>query len=146
MLVLSGRVDEKIVFPTFHTAIQVLSVQAGAVRLGIEAPVEVRVLRKALPDRVSEWGPAPHPSTDTPPSSQPQLHQMVDRRLAIGGKGLEEMRKHLAAGQAADAEMILEKLDEDLDLLRGRLCREVEPASRRKTIQIGCPSAVSESN
>jgi hypothetical protein len=55
-----------------------------------------------------------------------QLTQMVDRRLSIAQIGLAEARRHLAAGQTADAEMVLEKIDEDLHLLRCRIHREIE--------------------
>ena len=41
MLVLTRRPQETIVFPAFHTTVQVVSVQPNAVRLGVEAPPEV---------------------------------------------------------------------------------------------------------
>ena len=125
MLVLSSRVREKIVFPGFRTAIQVVAVQAGVVRLGIEAPEEVRVLREALPDREAEWGPPP----DAPEEPTPLLlTQLVGRRLEIARRGLLELRQRLRAGHAEDAETILAKLDEDLHLLRRRLGCEAEQA------------------
>ena len=123
MLVLSSRVREKIVFPAFRTAIQVVAVQAGVVRLGIEAPEEVRVLREALPDREAEWGPPPEAFTEP---SHLRLNQLVDRRLEVARRGLSELRQRLRAGSAEDAETILEKLDEDLHLLRRRVRRELE--------------------
>jgi carbon storage regulator CsrA len=125
MLVLSSRVREKIVFPGFRTAIQVVSIQAGMVRLGIEAPEEVRVLREALPDREAEWGP---PEAFTEPSPL-RLNQLVDRRLEVARLGLRELRQRLRAGHAEDAETILAKLDEDLHLLRRRVWREIEQAA-----------------
>jgi carbon storage regulator CsrA len=48
MLVLSRRLNEKLLFPTLGVTIQVVSVQSGVVRLGIEAPPAVRVLREEL--------------------------------------------------------------------------------------------------
>jgi carbon storage regulator CsrA len=124
MLVLSSRVREKIVFPGFRTAIQVVAVQAGVVRLGIEAPEEVRVLREALPDREAEWGP-PEDFAEPTPLRQAQ---MVGRRLEIARRGLRELRQRLRTGHAADAEALLEKLDEDLHLLGRRVRREAEQA------------------
>lgn len=127
MLVLSGRVREKIVFPGFHTSVQVLGVASGAVRLGIDAPPEVRVLREVVPDRAAEWGPAPDdPGT---PSTLLRLNQLVDRRLAVAHRGLAELHRHLRHGQTEDAAVIADKLDEDLRLLRRRLWTEVEQAS-----------------
>ena len=43
-------------------------------------------------------------------------------------KGLNEARQHLRAGEEAEARLIIEKVDEDLHLLRRRLRREFEKA------------------
>ena len=126
MLVLSARVHEKIVFPGFQTSVQVVSVNSGAVRLGIEAPEEVRALREQLPDRVAEWGPAP--AEEDAPLTPVRLDQLIARRLEIAGRGLSELRNHLSSGRSEDAALVLDKLDEDLHLLRRRVRRETEQA------------------
>jgi carbon storage regulator CsrA len=51
MLVLSRRLNEKVVLPGLGVTVQVVSVKPGVVRLGIEAPPEVRVLRQELLQR-----------------------------------------------------------------------------------------------
>jgi len=51
MLVLSRRSDERIVFPTLGVTLQVLRIKGNIVRIGIEAPPEVPVLRQELTDR-----------------------------------------------------------------------------------------------
>jgi carbon storage regulator len=48
MLVLSRRVGEMIFLPSICAYVQVLSVKNGTVRLGIEAPRNVLVLREEL--------------------------------------------------------------------------------------------------
>jgi len=48
MLVLSRRFDEAIVFPTLGITVRIMSIRGGGVRLGIEAPPEVRVVREEL--------------------------------------------------------------------------------------------------
>ena len=48
MLVLTRRVNEKIVLPSLGVTVQVLSVSRGAVRLGVAAPAEVKVFREEL--------------------------------------------------------------------------------------------------
>ena len=58
MLVLSRRPQETIVLPTLNVTVQVLGVKAGAVRLGVTAPPEVKVLRGELTGREAA-GPAP---------------------------------------------------------------------------------------
>ena len=48
MLVLSRRVREKIYFPALNVTVQVVAVTHGRVRVAIEAPPEVTVLRDEL--------------------------------------------------------------------------------------------------
>jgi carbon storage regulator CsrA len=48
MLVLSRRLNEKLVFPSINVTVQVLSVRGNVVSLGIEAPRDVQVLREEL--------------------------------------------------------------------------------------------------
>ncbi|HMP01347.1 MAG TPA: carbon storage regulator [Gemmatales bacterium] len=48
MLVLSRRPKEKIVFPTLGVSLTVVDVKGNTVRLGIDAPGEVPVLRDEL--------------------------------------------------------------------------------------------------
>jgi carbon storage regulator CsrA len=48
MLVLSRRRKEKIILPGLNVTIQVVAIKPGVVRLGIEAPSEVAVLREEL--------------------------------------------------------------------------------------------------
>ncbi|HEY7310200.1 MAG TPA: carbon storage regulator [Gemmataceae bacterium] len=51
MLVLTRRPHEKIVLPGLHVTLQVVAVKGGVVRIGIEAPPDVRVLREELVDQ-----------------------------------------------------------------------------------------------
>jgi carbon storage regulator CsrA len=48
MLVLSRRLNQKVVLPGLNVTLQVVSIKPGVVRLGIEAPPEVQVLRAEL--------------------------------------------------------------------------------------------------
>ena len=126
MLVLSTRLNEKVLLPEARTTIEVVAIHSGTVRLGITAPEEIRVLRQGIPDRVAEWGP----ETETV-EELPTLHaikRLLDKRLEIARKGINEARQCLRAGQEEDARVLLEKVDEDLHLLRRRLRREIEKA------------------
>jgi carbon storage regulator len=51
MLVLSRRVSEKLVLPELGTTITVVALKGGAVRLGIQAPPQVTVLREEIRQR-----------------------------------------------------------------------------------------------
>ena len=48
MLVLSRRLNEKLVLPGLNITVQVVAVRNGVVRIGIEAPPQVQVLREEL--------------------------------------------------------------------------------------------------
>lgn len=48
MLVLSRRCNEQIVLPTLDVVITVLGVSSGKVRIGIEAPRDVPILRREI--------------------------------------------------------------------------------------------------
>lgn len=50
MLVLSRRVNEKIFLPDLGITLQVVAIHGGRVRIGIEAPPDVAVLRQELVD------------------------------------------------------------------------------------------------
>jgi carbon storage regulator CsrA len=133
MLVLSRRVSEKIVFPGFQAAVQVVGVKGQTVRLGIQAPPEVRVLREEIPDRRAEWGPAEREPAPARPG-QPPLADLVGKRLKIAGVGLDLLRGQIQAGRAEDALALVEALAEDLQLLQRRLAGEAEkpaPPPRR---------------
>jgi sRNA-binding carbon storage regulator CsrA len=125
---LTRRPQETIVFPAFHTSVRVVSVQPNAVRLGVEAPAEVRVLTGEAAERGLR--PTAGPSAGEPPSLL-QLDQLVQKRLEIARLGLTELRRRVEDGREDDAEMILSKIDEDLNLRQRRVRREVERAAPR---------------
>jgi carbon storage regulator CsrA len=129
MLVLSRRLNEKILFPGFDTTVKVVDIRSGIVRLGIEAPAEVRVLREEIPDRVAEWGPEPEPEFTENPPTLIRLNQMLKKRLEITRLGLCEFHAHVRAGHDEDADRTLASLNEDLDMLQRRVQREVERTS-----------------
>lgn len=126
MLVLSTRLNEKILLPDVNAAIEVVAIQSGTVRLGISAPEELRILRENVQDKVAEWGPDPDAEERTP--TMQDVKRLIDKRLEIAREGINEARKCLRNGQEEDARVLLEKIDEDLHLLRRRVRREVEKA------------------
>jgi carbon storage regulator CsrA len=48
MLVLSRRLNEKLILPEVEAAIQVVAIQPASVRLGIEAPSHLSVVREEI--------------------------------------------------------------------------------------------------
>ena len=48
MLVLSRRLYERIQFPGLNITIQVVAIKRGVVRIGIQAPLNVKVFREEI--------------------------------------------------------------------------------------------------
>jgi carbon storage regulator CsrA len=126
MLVLSRRPNETLVFPGLQTTIQVVSIKKGVVRLGIDAPDHIRVLRGEIPDRDAEW--ADRQPALAPPL--PALNSLVEKRLAILRRGLDEVQRSVSAARTDEAGLLLDKLDEDLHLLRLRLLSEADSGQK----------------
>jgi carbon storage regulator CsrA len=59
MLVLSRRLNERIVLPGLNVTIEVLSVRGNTVRLGITAPGDVSIMREELLDGPAFADPIP---------------------------------------------------------------------------------------
>jgi carbon storage regulator CsrA len=129
MLVLSRRVNEKVLFPGISASVQVLGVRGNAVRLGVQAPPEVKVLREEVPDR--QAGSAP-PCAG---AERPALARLVGNRLRVAGVGLAVLVRQLREGGVEDALLTADHLAEDLWLLRRRVAEEVgappAPEARR---------------
>ena len=80
MLLLSRRVGERILFPALNVTIQVIAVKGGGVRLGIEAPSEVNILREELHPRENSPGPDGHgPLDEAGPGRNCQALRTRDR-------------------------------------------------------------------
>jgi carbon storage regulator CsrA len=129
MLVLSRRLNERIVLPALHTAIQVVAVKHGLVRLGIDAPPNVEIYREEL-----------LPRADTPllPATNPQETQQLRSRLQAASAGVAALRRQWPQGLPGDLEPSLNQLEQDLQaaqqlyaVLEGKLLPR--PPSRRRT-------------
>jgi carbon storage regulator len=59
MLVLSRKIEERIVMPELNITLTVLAIEGNTVRLGITAPSEIRVYREELWNRVCAGTAAP---------------------------------------------------------------------------------------
>jgi carbon storage regulator CsrA len=113
MLVLTRRPNETIVLPGPGVTMHVLSVNNNSVRVGIDAPADVTVLRGEVQDRQKQWA--------APPDASAPVRGLASRRVETARKGLAEAQQLLAAGRAAEAAETLGRIDEDLALLERRL-------------------------
>jgi carbon storage regulator CsrA len=127
MLVLTRRLQEKIVFPSIQTEVQVLEMKGDQVRLGIEAPPRVAVLREELTGPQENWG-ANEPGTSWPPAGSDSLREVRHRlrnRLNEVGLNLAVLRQQLQKGQAANADSTISRVENDLQQLRQELEEEL---------------------
>jgi carbon storage regulator CsrA len=80
MLVLTRRPEEQILLPTVPAVIKVISAQHGAVRLGIEAPEHVTILREELcpnkADLVRASTPQDTPAVSSPEAMRSRVHNL----------------------------------------------------------------------
>jgi carbon storage regulator len=125
MLVISRKLNEKIVFPGSNIAIRVVAIKPGVVRLGIEAPREVCILRAELEQRTKQ-------SQAEPPSGQACLErpERVARHcLKTVSMGLGLMRLQLRTGAIRDVDGALDRIQSDVQVAREHL------GNRQKTLE-----------
>jgi carbon storage regulator CsrA len=134
MLVLSRRPDETILFPGINTSVRVVSCKGGRVRLGIDAPPGVAVLRGELSAPVAAAGDA-----DRTPQNRPSdegkfsvLARQLCDRLKVTGVGLGTAQLLLDTGQTEEAKETLVRIGDDFQLLRRGLEGELEETSPEK--------------
>ncbi|MEO0529184.1 MAG: response regulator [Planctomycetota bacterium] len=78
MLVLSRRQDDKILFPALGISVHLLRVDGGRVRVGIDAPPEVKVLRHELKGTPDSKPPAVAPVTLRDARLKKHLHTAAE--------------------------------------------------------------------
>jgi carbon storage regulator CsrA len=123
MLVLTRRLKEKIVFPSIQTEVQVLGMKGGQVRLGIEAPPQVAVLREELTGPQETWD-ANGAAAEWSPAGSESLREVGHRirnRLNDVGLNLAVLRQQLRQDQAAVADLTISRIEDDLQQLRREL-------------------------
>lgn len=139
MLVLSRRLNEKIVFPALNATVQVVAVKPGSVRLGIEAPSDVLVLREEVVGRRGA-GPAPRDAAD---AALQWLNHLFRNRLGLTAVGPAPPRQPPQGVSARDLERTLDELERALQDLRGQVEGAVQnrarprlPTRRRKALLV----------
>jgi carbon storage regulator len=118
MLVLARRLNERIIVPCVQAAIQVVGIQGGIVRLGIEAPADVKVFREEVlqKERVVD-SPAECTSTG----------EEATGSLTDTAQELSELRRQLRGKLPASAAAALFRIDRALN----DLARRAERSGKR---------------
>jgi carbon storage regulator CsrA len=121
MLVLSRRTDEKVVFPTINTTIQVVAVKAGLVRLGIEAPADVPVFREEVLARAGNPVAVARQQELLPDHLPRELRHLMNNHLSASTVGLALLRRQLEMGLTQNMAATLDKIDQELAKLQQRV-------------------------
>ena len=120
MLVLTRRLKERIVFPSIPAEVQVLGIKGGQVRLGIEAPPQITVVREELTGRPENENVAETIWSASPESSREFVHRLRNRLNDVG-LNLAILRQRVRQDQAESADLIIDRIEEELRLLRQEL-------------------------
>ena len=137
MLVLSRRLQQKIVFPGIKASVQVVGIRGSTVRLGIEAPPEVTVMREEIQERIDQWTAPANTGADDPLGAGAR-EEFLDGKLRDVNVLLGVARLQLQVGLTWSAEEAVEQARRDLEALR----REVgstphgRSARRRKALLV----------
>ncbi len=108
MLVLSRGPTDKIVFPNLDITVEILRIDGNRVRVGIDAPKDVRVLRHEIAGAQS--GPSSSKRGE-------KLSHDFRNRLNTANLALHLLQRQLEAGLAEQAESTLQKALRELDML-----------------------------
>jgi carbon storage regulator CsrA len=111
MLVLSRREHESVAFPNLGITVSVVRVAGKVVRLGIEAPKHVRILRHELAHTVDE--PPLQPPVEprgAPLDLTRETRHAVRNRLNTASLGLQVLQMHLEQGSTDDSEALIFQL------------------------------------
>ncbi len=112
MLVLSRKEDQKIRFPELGITVQVLQVKGSTVRIGLEAPTEVRIIRDELLDDERPGQQRTHRIT----LPQKQRHELRNQLNALS-IAMHLFKQEVEAGYHEDAETTFKKLVEHLEAI-----------------------------
>ena len=112
MLVLSRGRNDKVVFPTLGITVEILRINGGNVRIGIEAPQEIPILREEILARGNIAAP-----TRSAPTDLSELAHAVRNRLQNATLGLRVLQKMLESGQSDETEPTIFNIFNELKFL-----------------------------
>ena len=136
MLVLSRRAADKVCFPNLGISVEVLRINGNTVRLGIDAPDDVKVLRHELAACYESEG-----CSASVESKWGKLSHDMRNRLNTAMLALHLMQKQIDAGLVSEAETNLQKaLSEfqafDAELGAANSQHPVEPSMQRRALLV----------
>ncbi len=122
MLVLSRRENQSILFPNLNIKVVISRVAGRIVRVGIEAPREVRVLRGELADSDMEAEAGGEASTSVGSNTaQAQRRHSIRNRLNNAMLGLQVLQAKIEEGQTDDLDHLIFKMFQTLSEINDSL-------------------------
>ncbi|HWG46972.1 MAG TPA: carbon storage regulator [Gemmataceae bacterium] len=122
MLVLARQLNERIVMPTVQATIEVVALKPGGVRLGIDAPPEVTILREEVLQR-GGVSPAVLLAKAEPDAATRlgQIRHVLRNRLHTVTLGLNVLRQQLSDHPISGLETMLQRMEDELRTLDQQL-------------------------
>jgi carbon storage regulator CsrA len=121
VLVLSRKTNQKILFPAVAASVQVLSVKGSVVRLGIDAPPGLTVLREELAAGAPPAAPEGFPRRPGRTAPEPEVDRTALQRVEAALAELALLPLSRRAALPADAAAALAAVEADLRALRLQL-------------------------
>jgi carbon storage regulator CsrA len=121
MLVLSRRHNEKILLPTIGTTIEVLDIKGDRVRLGIDAPSDVTILREELAARQGYSPAAAKAAADVAAALARQQRHQLRNQLNAATIGVALARRQLQAGLVEQVAATLTKIGDGVQQLNQQM-------------------------
>jgi len=141
MLVLSRRPHEKIVFPHVGITVEVVSVSGQTVRVGVNAPREVLILRGEVPEKedpARQGGPRPAAlaaeaaaNAQLAEAQRRELNHRLRNRLNTANLAIHLAQKQLEIGENLSAEKTLERALVEFQTLDAELASQGISAQHR---------------
>lgn len=139
MLVLSRRPDQQFAFPDLGIQIKVLGVRGNVVKVGIQAPREIEVVRGELGPKVAEK--SQESNTDVRFLTRQQVHEFKNQLNALN-LATRLCQRQREAGMHAAAEATFSKILEQFESLRLNAAdspttrQSIAPSSQFRTLLV----------
>lgn len=133
MLVLARQLNERIVMPTVPATIEIVAIKPNGVRLGIDAPTDVTILREEVLRRGGV--PADNLLAQSETDAEPRLSRikhLLGSRLQGVAVGLDLIRHQLGDTGAVELRELFQRIETELHCInqqvRAVLSSSVEPS------------------
>lgn len=130
MLILTRRQNQNLLFPHLGIKISVLRTAGNVVKLGIDAPQDVQVLREEIASALTRVESLKQPTVHG--MSREERHAFRDR-LNTAMLGLQVLQQRLECGQTDDLESLIYRIFNNLQDLNSQLDAQKKQARGAET-------------